>query len=90
MNGARLTRNAMKFSPTVDPIIRFGGSPIRVAVPPMLDARVSAMMNGTGETFIWEATIKVTGTTRSTVVTLSRNAERIAVAITSRIMVRAG
>ena len=80
----------MKLSPTIEPMIRFGGSPIRVAVPPMLEARVSAMMNGTGETFICEATTKVTGMTSRTVVTLSRNAERIAVARTSRIIVRAG
>ena len=47
--GARWTRNAMKSSPAAEPIRMFGGSPMSVAVPPTLDARISEIRKGTGE-----------------------------------------
>ena len=61
-------------------IMMFGGSPISVAVPPTLDARASAIRNGTGSTSSSSAISSVTGARSSTVVTLSRNAEATAVA----------
>ena len=61
------------------PIIIFGGSPINVEVPPTLDAIISVIKNGTGLTFkIWQITI-VIGPTNNTVVTLSSNADNMAV-----------
>jgi hypothetical protein len=38
--GARLTTNAPKSSPAADPMRMLGGSPIRVAVPPIFDAKI--------------------------------------------------
>ena len=61
------------------PIKIFGGSPTRVAMPPISDARISAMRKGTGLTLRLEATNNVTGATSTTMVTLSRNAEVTAV-----------
>jgi hypothetical protein len=52
-------------------MMMFGGSPTRVAVPPMLLASTSAMRNGTGLTPSRSHTSKVTGAMSSTVVTLS-------------------
>ena len=57
----------------------FGGSPMSVAVPPMLDAMISVMKNGTGLISSILQTVKVTGPMSRTVVTLSKNAERTAV-----------
>ena len=62
-------------------------SPIRVAAPPMFDANVSDIMNGKGETESSDATTNVIGATSRMVVTLSRKAERTAVATTRRIIV---
>lgn len=59
--------------------IRFGGSPIRVAVPPMFEASASAIRNGTGRTPIRSQTSKVTGATSRTMVTLSSPADATAV-----------
>ena len=56
------------------PIMMFGGSPIRVAVPPMFDENISAIRNGTGLISSFSAIANVIGITRMTVVTLSRNA----------------
>ena len=60
-------------------MMMFGGSPISVAVPPMLLAITSAIRNGTGEVPSRSQISSVTGATSSTVVTLSRNAESTAV-----------
>ena len=60
-------------------MIMFGGSPIRVAVPPILDAKISVIKYGNGLTPNLSATKKVTGTTSITVVTLSKNADATAV-----------
>ena len=68
----------------------FGGSPTRVAVPPMLEAITSAIRNGTGATSIWSHTSRVTGATSSTVVTLSSRAEATAVMTISIAMTRKG
>ena len=65
--------------PASEPIMMLGGSPMRVAVPPMLDARISTMRNGTASIFRVRHSMMVMGPMRRTVVTLSRNAENTAV-----------
>ena len=77
--GARLIRKSEKPSFEREAMIRFGGSPIRVAVPPMLDARASTMRKGTGSRSSSSAMSRVTGAKSSTVVTLSNRAENTAV-----------
>ena len=67
-------------------MMMFGGSPMRVAVPPMLEAMTSAIRNGTGGTPSRSQTSSVTGAISSTVVTLSSSAEAKAVMRTSRTM----
>ena len=69
----------MKPSPDRLAMMMLGGSPIRVAVPPMLEAIASAIRNGTGGTPSRSQTSRVTGATSSTVVTLSSSAEATAV-----------
>ena len=58
-----------------------GGSPMSVAVPPMLDAKICVIRYGTGEMSRRRATESVTGVISTTVVTLSRNAESSAVIV---------
>ena len=65
------------------PIIILGGSPIRVAVPPMLEAIIWVMMYGTGLTLRILVIANVIGPTRSTVVTLSNSPDKTAVMITN-------
>ncbi len=81
VTGARLTRKSSKPSPAAEPMRMLGGSPMRVAVPPMFEARISEIRYGTGETPRRCATERMTGVIRTTVVTLSRNAERTAVTV---------
>ena len=57
----------------------FGGSPISVDVPPILEAKICATKNGFTGTFNCLVILKVSGTVNNTVVTLSKNAEHIAV-----------
>ena len=49
--GATFFRKSTKVSPTALPIMIFGGSPISVAVPPMLDANICAIRYGVTSTF---------------------------------------
>ena len=44
--GAMLTRKSLNVRPARLPMMMFGGSPISVAAPPMLDASTSAIRNG--------------------------------------------
>ena len=46
--GARLSRKSLNVRSARLAMMMFGGSPISVAVPPMLEASASAMRNGTG------------------------------------------
>ena len=46
MTGARLTTKSLKDRPAAEPMMMFGGSPISVAVPPMLEARISVNRKG--------------------------------------------
>ena len=60
-------------------MMMFGGSPMRVAAPPMFDASASAIRYGAAaRPSFWQTTI-VTGATSMTVVTLSRNGDATAV-----------
>ena len=77
--GARLTRKSPKSSPAAEPMRMFGGSPMRVAVPPMFEAKIWLIRYGKGETLSVRAIESVTGVSRTTVVTLSRTAARTAV-----------
>ncbi len=81
--GARLAMNAPKERPVWPAMRMFGGSPISVAVPPMLDATISMMISGTGLTSSASASRKVIGTISRIVVTLSRNADSTAVVTAS-------
>ena len=68
-----------KLRPAALPIMMLGGSPMRVAVPPMLEAMIWESRKGTGLTSrIWVMAM-VMGPISSTVVTLSRKAESTAV-----------
>ena len=71
-------------------MMMFGGSPTRVAVPPMLEAMASAIRNGTTGTPSRSQTRNVTGAISSTVVTLSSAAEATAVTTTRMTMTRNG
>jgi len=62
------------------PIRMLGGSPIKVAVPPTLAANTSANRNGNGGSSSSSAITSVTGTIKSTVLTLLSTADRSAVA----------
>ena len=78
--GARFSMNAIKVSSlTALPIMMFGGSPIRVAVPPILEAIICVSRKGLAFKCSFWVILKVTGTMRSTVVTLSKKAENTAV-----------
>src|SRR5215467_10678467 len=86
MMGVRCKPKSLNVSPAAEPIMMLGGSPIKVAVPPMFEAKICEKRYGYGLTLSsWVISI-VTGTVSSTVVTLSRNAEKNAV--TSDIMSR--
>ena len=69
----------MKSSPAAEPMRMFGGSPMRVAVPPMFEASTWLMRYGAAEIPSRRATDSVTGVMSRTVVTLSRNADSPAV-----------
>lgn len=87
----RLVMKAMKSSPgTLLPIMMFGGSPMRVAVPPMFEAMIWEMRKGRGLTWSWLVILNMTGTVSRTVVTLSRKAEQTAVRVASRMRSQRG
>ena len=71
-------------------MMMLGGSPIKVAVPPMFDANASAIRNGAALIASRSHTSSVTGAISNTVVTLSSKADANAVTSTSRIMMRSG
>ena len=77
--GVSSRTKSIKLKPALAPIIIFGGSPISVAVPPIFEARTSVIKNGTGSVSNSFAMAKVIGIISTTVVTLSKNAETIAV-----------
>jgi hypothetical protein len=88
--GVMFTTKSAKVSSAALPIRMFGGSPIRVAAPPMLEAITCVSKKGIGDVSSASAIRKVTGTMSMTVVTLSRNAERKAVTRARSIRMRPG
>ncbi len=83
MIGATLIIKDMKLNWKAEPIMMLGGSPIIVAVPPMLEANASDINIGMGSILSTLANSNVAGTIKRTVVTLSRKAERNAVIMMS-------
>ena len=81
--GPRWIRKVLKSRPARLPMMMLGGSPIRVAVPPMLETMASAIRYGTGRCPSRLQTSRVTGAISSTVVTLSSSAEATAVTMVS-------
>jgi hypothetical protein len=63
-----------------------GGSPIKVAAPPTLDASTIAITKGIGDILIDLNTEIVTGTIIRTVVTLSMNIDMVPVKTQSKII----
>ena len=88
--GARWMRKSRKVSFALEAIMILGGSPIRVAVPPMFEARASVMRKGTQSTWSASAISSVTGASSRTVVTLSSRAESTAVITAKMSMIRTG
>lgn len=75
----RFVIKALNEIPAYDPIIIFGGSPISVAVPQRFEAIIIGIIKRVGLiSKIFEIEI-ATGAIKNIVVTLSRNAERMAV-----------
>ena len=77
--GERFIKNSLNDSFAALPINIFGGSPINVAVPPILEAITSEIKNGIESISSCSAIRIVTGPNNKIVVTLSNNAENIAV-----------
>lgn len=75
----RFVMNALKESPAYEPIMMFGGSPISVAVPQRFEAIIIGITKRTGLISNIRDIDTATGTIRNIVVTLSRNADNIAV-----------
>ena len=71
-------------------MIIFGGSPMRVAVPPIFEANISVIKYGTGSISSCLAMANVTGIIKITVVTLSRKALAIAVKTANATKIRIG
>src|SRR5680860_785532 len=78
----------LKLSPVAPAMMMFGGSPIRVAVPPMFDAITSMISSGIGSMSSASASRKVIGVISRIVVRLSRKAESTAV-VAARLIVTA-
>ena len=77
--GAMWTRKSLKVRPARLPMMMFGGSPIRVAAPPMLDASTSAIRNGCAAMSRRSQITNVTGATSMMMVTLSSTGDAIPV-----------
>ena len=88
--GASSRTKSMNESPAALPIMMFGGSPMRVAVPPIFEENTSVIKNGPGLISSFSAIANVMGIARMTVVTLSRNALTKAVKNASAGRIRTG
>jgi hypothetical protein len=81
MKGARFIIKSIKDKWAALPIIMLGGSPIKGAVPPMLEAIISDNTRGTGDISKFSQIAKVIGTINIIVVTLSRMEDKMPVII---------
>ena len=88
--GVRWMRKSLNVKSARLAMMMLGGSPTKVAVPPILEANTSAIRKGTGLISSRSHTSSVTGAINKIVVTLSRKADANAVIKTSRIMIRSG
>ena len=88
--GSEWTRKSLKVSPPRLAMMMFGGSPIRVAVPPMLEANTSEIRYGAGEQPEPRADRERDRRDQQHVVTLSRTGETAAVTRISSVSSRAG
>ncbi len=70
----------MNGSCAAEPTMMLGGSPIRVAAPPMFEAMITGSRYTLGSSPSRAATPTAIGVTKITVVTLSRNADAMPVA----------
>jgi len=78
---ARATTKSMKVRPAYEPIMMLGGSPMRVAVPPTLEARTRGIRRWRGLRPREMEISMATPVNSSMVVTLSRKADETAVKI---------
>jgi len=83
--GKRFLIKSINPRPVALPIIILGGSPIRVAVPPILATKISGSKKGIGFISKVSDITRAMGTISKIVVTLSRRAEKQAV-ITEKII----
>src|SRR3989344_7799710 len=88
--GAILNIKSLNESPAALPIKILGGSPIKVAAPPILESKIVPKRYGFGFSFKLLAMTKATGVIKRTVVTLSRNAEKTAVIMPNSIKIGIG
>ena len=86
----RFTTNWLKVRPTREPMMMFGGSPIRVAVPPMFEITAWLMTKSLGSRPSPTVSSTTMGMMIRTVVTLSRKADNTAVTTEKRIRIFRG
>lgn len=82
---ARVVMKLLKLNPDAAQMRIFGGSPMSVAVPPILLAKMTGIMSAIGFILMMREIWRATGVIRITVVTLSRNADRTDVVITNKV-----
>jgi hypothetical protein len=82
--------NWLKVRPTLEPMMMLGGSPIRVAVPPMLEMIAWLITYILGSRPMPAVSSMMIGMMIRTVVTLSRKADRTAVTMEKRIRIFKG
>ena len=81
VSGSAWVKKSLKLKPAAEPMMMFGGSPTRVATPPMSDSKASAISKGITRMPRVSAMRIVTGAIRTIVVTLSRNIESTVVVV---------
>jgi hypothetical protein len=79
--GKEFSKKSLKLKPAAEPIIIFGGSQTRVATHPIFDNTAAANKIGAGLILKSRVIIRITGTIRSKVVTLSKTIERSVVSV---------
>ena len=85
-----MIKKSLKENRAAEAIRVFGGSPIRVAVPPTFERTASAISRGMGFIRSLPATNKVTGAMRIITVILFKNMEMTAVRVPRRTSRRQG
>ena len=83
VTGSECNKNALNVKSAAEPIMMFGGSPTKVAVPPTFESIASTRRIGVALIESMRAIIIVIGTIKMIVVTLSRIIESTAVSVPS-------